>query len=172
MTGHNIRRGIETMVWCQRVHANCLYLTMYAVAYPGVGKRGAKPEGAAPGQGRTLPRGAACQNVFCFVCAAGNCSLPGIIHNEVAQVGIEGEINAEAVWPLRCVSDVALDRRVSNAHGDPVKAGRANISLCPLPSRKSTERQLCYQAVLKEVSMQQKSSETRCMPRPALHKIK
>ena len=24
-----------------------------------------------------------------------------LLHNEVAQVGIEGEINAEAVWPLR-----------------------------------------------------------------------
>ena len=35
----------------------------------------------------------------------------------------------------------------------------------------STGRQLCYQADLKEVNMQQKSSEARCRTRPALHKI-
>ena len=32
------------------------------------------------------------------------------------------------------------------------------------------ERQLCYQAALREVNMQQKSSEARCRLRPALHK--
>ena len=66
-------------------------------------KGGAKPKGAAPSQGRTLPRGAASQNTFFRL----RCWQPlpaenHLLRNEVAEVGIEGEINAEVVWPLRC----------------------------------------------------------------------
>ena len=38
-------------------------------------------------------------------------------------------------------------------------------------SRKSTERQLRFQAALEEEDMQQKSSEARCKLRPVLYKI-
>ena len=49
------------------------------VAYPEIGKRGAKPKGAAPDQGRKLPREAAFKNVFFFFGAAGNRCLQRII---------------------------------------------------------------------------------------------
>ena len=59
-----------------------------------------------------------------------------LLHNEVAQLRIEGEINAEAVLPLRsdfwrhaCQSH---DLRVSSLHSNPVNAGCANINPCPL----------------------------------------
>ena len=83
------------------------------------------------------------------------------LHNEVAQIGIEGEINTEAVCPIRCRfwrhDCQSHDRWVSNIHGNPVNAGHANISLhAHFHSRKSTERRLRYQVSLKEVDMQQK----------------
>ena len=54
-------------------------------------------------QGGWHPEGAACLYTFFFVCADGNrCLSLHLLRNEVAQIGIEGEINAEAVWPLRC----------------------------------------------------------------------
>ena len=67
------------------------------------GKGGPSPRGAAPGQGRThTAEEGGMPKCFFFVCAAGNRSLPRIIcYIKVAQVGIEGEINAESVWPLR-----------------------------------------------------------------------
>ena len=59
-----------------------------------------------------------------------------LLHNEVAQIGIEGEINVESIWTLRCrlwrhVCQ-SHDRWVFNLHDNPVNAGRANIHLWPL----------------------------------------
>ena len=82
-------------------YAKCLY----TVAYPRIRKSWAKHNGAAHGQGRTLPRGRHVKILF-FVCAACKLQPPPaenhLLHTEVAQVGIERKINAEAVWPLRC----------------------------------------------------------------------
>ena len=50
-------------------------------------------------------------------------------------------------------------------------AVQISISHAHCHSRKSTKRRLCYQVALKELDMQQKSSEARFRPRPALHKI-
>ena len=70
--------------------------------------------GAAPARGRHLTRGAHCPGgrhvkIFFFVCAAGKAKMVQgslvqrwpvenhLLHNEVAQVRIEEQINAEAI---------------------------------------------------------------------------
>ena len=64
------------------------------MAYPGISKRGAKPKG---GGTWPLPRGAACQNIFSYALLATAPVENHLLHNEVDQVGIEGEINVKAV---------------------------------------------------------------------------
>ena len=111
-------------------------------------KGGPRPRGAAPGGGG--------MSKYFFRMPRWQ-PLPvenHLLHNEVAQIGIEGEKNTEAVWPLRCCfwrhACQSQDRWVSNSHGNPVNSGHANVNLhAHYHSRKSTEGRLSYQVALK-----------------------
>ena len=86
-------------------------------------EKGPGSKGEAPGQGRKLPIGAACQNTF-FACRADNCYTEEIICyiyiHEVAQALRNRWENNKVVWPLygRSRRHVCHSRGsfVSNSH--------------------------------------------------------
>ena len=67
------------------------------------GKGGAMPKGGGTWVGAHIAEGRHVKKkTFAYALPATAACRESLLHNEVAQVGIEEEMNAEPVWPLLC----------------------------------------------------------------------